>query len=253
MLTVSRLAVAPVKGLALAHPEEVEITPTGVPQDRRFYLVEENGKLLSGTRDSPLFTVRAESDPEGRRLSLTFADGRELAGEVELGEATRTMFFGRPVDGRAVVGPWSAALSALLRREVRLVRADDSGGGFDAYPVSLLSNASLEELARQSGEKSVDGRRFRMLVHVAGTRPHEEDEWLGRRVRVGEALVEVTEQDPRCRMTTRNPDTGVRDWDSLKAIKGYRGVGADAGIHFGVYASVVAPGRVSVGDAVEPL
>jgi hypothetical protein len=54
-------------------------------------------------------------------------------------------------------------------------------------------------------------------------------------------------------MTTRNPDTGVRDWDSLKAIKGYRGVGADAGIHFGVYASVVEPGRVSVGDAVEPL
>jgi uncharacterized protein YcbX len=54
-------------------------------------------------------------------------------------------------------------------------------------------------------------------------------------------------------MTTRNPDTGVRDWDSLKAIKGYRGVGGDAGIHFGVYASVVEPGRVSVGDPVEPL
>lgn len=253
MRTVSRLAVAPVKGLALAHPDEVEVTPTGVPQDRRFYLVDERGKLVSGTRDGPLFTVRAQTDADATRLSLTFADGRELAGEVELGDAATTKFFGRPVDGRVVVGPWSDALSELLGRDVRLLRADNEGGGFDAYPVSLLSEASLDELARRSGEGSVDARRFRMLVHLAGTAAHEEDEWLGRRVRIGGAVVEVTEQDPRCRMTTRNPDTGVRDWDSLKAIKGYRGVSSGAGIMFGVYASVVEPGRVRVGDPVDPL
>ena len=252
MPTVSRLAVAPVKGLALAPVDEVEVTPHGVPQDRRFYLVEESGKLVTGTRDSPLFTVRAATDDDASRLSLTFADGRELAGEVELGNAATTTFFGRPVAGHAVEGPCGAALSELLGRPVRLLRADDGGGGFDSYPVSLLSDASLEELTRQSGDGPVDGRRFRMLVHVAGTQPHEEDEWLGRRVRLGEALVEVTERDPRCRMTTRNPDTGVRDWDSLKAIKGYRGVVED-GINFGVYASVVEPGRVRVGDPVEPL
>lgn len=253
MPTVSRLAVAPVKGLALTHPDEVQVTPIGVPQDRRFYLVDERGKLVSGTRDSPLFHVRAESDEAGTRLSLAFPDGVTLAGDVELGEERTTTFFGRPVGGRVVVGPWSEALSELLGRDVQLLRADDSGGGFDAYPVSILSDASLEELARQAGEESVDGRRFRMLVHVAGTDAHEEDEWLGRRVRIGEALVEVTEPDPRCRMTTRNPDTGIRDWDSLRAIKRYRGVGAGLGINFGVYAAVVEPGRVRVGDPVEPL
>ncbi len=252
MPTVSRLAVAPVKGLALTHPEDVEVTEHGVPQDRRFFLVEESGKLVSGTRDSPLFTVRAATDAAGATLSLTFADGRSLAGEVELGEAVTTTFYGRAVEGHVVRGPWGAALSELVGRPVRLLRADEGGGGFDAFPVSLLSDASLEELARRSGEDTVDGRRFRMLVHVAGTRPHEEDEWLGRRVRIGKALVEVTEQDPRCRMTTRNPDTGVRDWDSLKAIKGYRGV-RDGGINFGVSASVLEPGRVRVGDQVEPV
>ena len=253
MRSVSRLAVAPVKGLALMHPEAVEVTPTGVPEDRRFYLVDERGRLVSGTRDGPLFTVRAATDADGSRLSLTFADGREVAGEVELGAPATTMFFGRPVEGRVVIGPWSDALSDLLARNVRLLRANDPGGGVDAYPVSLLSEASLEELARRSGEQSVDGRRFRMLVHLAGTEPHEEDAWLGRRVRIGAAVVEVTERDPRCRMTTRNPDSGVRDWDSLKAIKGYRGVSDTKGIDFGVYAKVVEPGRVRVGDPVEPL
>ena len=92
-----------------------------------------------------------------------------------------------------------------------------------------------------------------MLVHIAGTRPHEEDEWLGRRVRIGETVVEVTKQDARCRMTTRNPDTGVRDFDTLRAIKEYRGVRNGKSIDFGVYADVVQPGVIRVGDPVEPL
>ena len=119
--------------------------------------------------------------------------------------------------------------------------------------MSLLSEASLEELARRSGEHAVDGRRFRMLVHVAGTRPHEEDEWLGREVRVGDAVVRLTKQDARCRMTTRNPDTGIKDFDTLQAIKGYRGLRDGKKIDFGVYGDVVRPGRIRVGDAVEPL
>jgi len=252
MASVSRLSIAPVKGLALLHPDEVEITSTGVPQDRRFFLVTERGKLLDGTRDGPLFGVRAECDDEGTRLALRFPEGRTVEGPVELGNAGVTAFWERPVRGRVVVGPWSDALSDYLGQHVRLHRAELAGGGTDQWPVSVVSDASLEELARRAGAESVDGRRFRMLVQVAGTRPHEEDEWLGGLVRIGAALVRVTKQDARCRMTTRNPDTGVRDFDTLRAIKDYRGVRNGEAIDFGVYAEVVEPGRVRVGDAVEP-
>jgi uncharacterized protein YcbX len=92
-----------------------------------------------------------------------------------------------------------------------------------------------------------------MLVHLAGTRPHEEDEWIGHRVRIGETVIRVTEQDARCRMTTRNPDTGVRDFDTLREIKSYRGLRDGDSIDFGVYADVEVPGRIRVGDPVEPL
>jgi uncharacterized protein YcbX len=251
--TVSRLSITPVKGLALSHPDEVTITPTGVPENRRFFLVDERGKLLNGTRDGPLFGVRAECDAEGQSLALTFADGRVVDERIALGKPKVTAFWGRPVRGHYVQGPWSNALSDLLGEPVRLVRADEPGGGFDAAPVSLLSDASLEKLAEESGESDVDGRRFRMLVYLAGCAPHEEDSWIGRRVRIGDTLVRVTEPNARCRMTTRNPETGVRDFDTLRAIKSYRGVREKNAIDFGVYADVEEHGRVRVGDPVEPL
>ncbi len=253
MPSVSRLAITPVKGLALLHPEEVDVTPTGVAENRRFFLVDERGKRLSGTRDGPLFGVRAECDAEGARLELRFPDGHVVSDEVRLGEETVTPFWDRPVRGRVVEGPWADPLSDLLARSVRLVRAEEPGGGFDDSPVSLVSDASLAELARRSGGDEVDGRRFRMLVHLAGARAHEEDEWIGRHVGLGEVVVRVTKPNARCRMTTRNPDTGVRDFDTLRAIKSYRGVRDGKSIDFGVYASVVEPGRIRVGDPVEPL
>jgi uncharacterized protein YcbX len=151
-----------------------------------------------------------------------------------------------------VIGPWADALSDLVGRNVRLRRADDPGGGFDDSAVSLLSDASVAKLAKQSGEKAVDGRRFRMLVHVAGTKPHQEDEWIGREVAIGETVVRVTKHDSRCRMTTRNPDTGVKDFDTLKQIRAYRGLRDGKNIDFGVYADVVTPGTIRVGDPVGP-
>lgn len=253
MPSVSRLAVAPVKGLALSHPEEVVVTRTGVPENRRFFLVEENGKLVRGTRPSPLFQVRAETDPDGSRLRLEFPDGLVLDEPVRLGAPRVTPFWERPVRGHVVEGPWSAVLSDLLGRPVELRRADEPGGGFDDSPVSLLSEASLDELARTVGESEVDGRRFRMLVHVADCAPLEEESWIGRRVLLGEAVVRVTKPDPRCAMTTRNPETGERDFDTLAAIRGYRGLRNGKHLDFGVYADVEEPGRVRVGDPVEPL
>ena len=53
-------------------------------------------------------------------------------------------------------------------------------------------------------------------------------------------------------MTTRNPETGVKDFDTLKEIKSYRGLREGKSIDFGVYADVVTPGTIRVGDPVEP-
>lgn len=256
MRTVARLNVAPVKGLALVHPDRIRLEGTGVAENRRFCVLDGDGEPFTASEDGALLRVGAEYDPATERLTLTFPDGTAVAGDAAaLGEAVETPVYHGPVPAHVLEGPWAAALSAYAGRDLRLARFDRSGDGNDEFPVSLLSTASVDELTRRAGrEERVDSRRFRMLVEVDGcARPHEEDGWIGGRVRIGEATVEVAQQDPRCRVITLSPETGAKDLDTLKVIAGYRGVRGGDGIDFGVYANVLAPGTIAVGDPVEPL
>ena len=257
MPTVSWLSVEPVKGLALARREELTLESFGALENRRFHLLDGRGRFVNGlTRlERSLFPVVPRWDPEADTLSLTFPDGSVVDGGVELGEAVSTWFYNRDEPGRIVQGPWSEALSDYAGRELRLVRTDAPGRAVDRLDgsVSIVSDESVDELARQAGVGSADARRFRMLVGAQGGEPHVEDTWIGREVRVGEAVVRVHEQVARCAITTKNPDTGARDLDTLRVIRAYRGTRGEKHLDFGVYGEVVTPGRVRVGEPIEPL
>ncbi len=252
MPTVARLSTTPVKSLLLHHPDGIVLEKFGVAADRRFYLIREDGRLLAGLHHGPLALVRADWEPEPDRLRLTFPDGEVVEGDVQLAEPALTDFWGHRVPGRVLEGPWAEALSGFAGREVRLVKADAPAGGVDVEPITLVSSASIAELARRAGFDSVDGRRFRMLIEVDGCEPHDEDTWIGRRVKLGDALVEIPGPVPRCATTTRDPATGKRDFDALREIAAYRGKREGKKVDFGVYARVIEPGRIRVGDTVEP-
>jgi uncharacterized protein YcbX len=235
----------------------VTLEPFGVLENRRFYVLDEQGKFVNGlTRvEHSLFGVVPVWDAEEDTLELGFPDGKTVRGDVRLGERVSTWFYDRTVPGRLVEGPWSEELSAYAGRELRLARSDAPGAAVDRSDggVSIVSDESVDELGRQAGRPEPDARRFRMLVGVSGGAPHEEDTWVGRDVRVGEAVVRVHEQVARCAITTKHPDTGERDLDTLHVIKEYRGQRNGRHLDFGVYGSVVQAGRVRVGDAVGPL
>jgi uncharacterized protein YcbX len=244
---VTRLSVTPIKGLALHHPDAVEIDHTGAVGDRDFFIVDDDGKLLSITRSGNFVGLHASYDRRADRLTLASADGETIADELRLGEPTTTDFWGRPVAGHVVEGPWAARLSELAGRPVRLVKSDEPGAGSDEEPVTLMGEASVAELARQAGLPEVDGRRFRMLIEFSSTEPHVEDTWDGRVVEVGTATLRVGPQVGRCAATTRHPDRGDRDLQTVKLIREYRGM-QNGNVNFGVYGFVVAPGTVRVGD-----
>jgi uncharacterized protein YcbX len=254
---VSRLSIAPVKGMALVHPLEITLGPIGVADNRRFHVVDEDGRRYGQIRNGKLVRIAPTYDGEADLLSLLFPDGDVVAGEVALAEPIVTDFYGRDVPGRVVVGPWAYAISAYAGKQLRLVKTDAPGAGVDRSrgSVSVLSDASLDELARNSGRDAVDARRFRMLIGVAGCSAHEEDDWVGKNVRVGEAVIRLHEEVARCAITTQDPDSGVPDFDTLREIKSYRGTRDDDGksIDFGVFGEVKEPGVVRLGDAVEPL
>lgn len=253
--SVARLSIAPVKGLALVHPDEVELTPVGVADDRRFHLVDADGRLFKGKHHGPLVRVRPDYDDERSRLALAFPDGHRVEAEVEVADPVVTEFWGkRAVAGRVVRGPFAAALSAYADQPLRLVRTDTPGDGSDEHAVTLLAEESVAALSRHAGlDAPLDVRRFRMLVMVAGGAPYEEDTWQGLAVRVGGATVRIGGAVPRCVVTRQSPVTGERDFQTLDAIVAARGYGEGRSIELGRYADVIAPGRVRVGDPVEPL
>jgi uncharacterized protein len=244
------LSIAPVKSLALVHPDELVLEPDGVRENRRFYLVGPDGRVVNGLRCGKLVAVTPAYDPASELLALTFPDGATATGTIELGERVTTPWGERSVTGRVVHGPWADALSRFAERPLRLVKAEGSGAcSHDG--VSILSQASVEELTRRAAAPApVDDRRFRMLLTIGGCGPHEEDAWTGRTLAIGDARVRVTDVTARCGTTTHHPVTGERDFDTLRAIKSYRGLSARRTIDFGVYAAVERPGRVRVGDPV---
>lgn len=256
MLTVSRLSTTPVRSCALHHPESVELGPHGVLDDRRYSIHTDDGRLYDGTKLGALVQVRASlARTNGtERLTMELPTGETVDGEVALGSPTKVDIYDQLFTARPVIGPWADALSAWAGRRLHLFRSERLAGERDRMPVSIVSEASVHELARQGNDgRPLDARRFRMLIQVAGAdRPHQEDEWLGREVSIGGAVVRVTRPDARCVITTQDPDTGARDFPTLHVIRQYRGLRDGRKLDFGVYADVVRPGRVAVGDAIVP-
>ncbi|MEO5884190.1 MAG: MOSC domain-containing protein [Candidatus Limnocylindrales bacterium] len=250
MPTVARLSIAPVRGLGLEHPTEVDLTEVGVVEDRRFFLIDQTHRIIDGLVFGGLVRIRAHTDPGATMLRLTFPDGVVVEDEVRLAQAVEIPIHGRTGVGRVVDGPWAAALSAFVGRDVSVVRCDRPGGTRRGNPASLVSDGSLAELARQIDRPDVDARRFRMLIEIAGAAAHEEDSWIGWRIGIGDAILAVTLPDARCAVTTQHPESGVRDLDTLRTLIAYRGLRDGEFADFGVLADVAQPGRVRLGDEV---
>jgi uncharacterized protein YcbX len=252
---VARISIAPVKALHLVHPDEVELTRAGVVGDRRFWVIDGDGRLANGKRFPQLMQIRPEWDEETRQLAFALPGGNRIDGVVEPGEPVETTLYGVPHPSRRVGGPWEDAISELAGEPMTLLWSD--GGAVDRGAdrggwASIISRASINLLGAQAGSAAPDGRQFRMLFEIDGVGANEEDEWIGGRVRVGEALLAPLGDVGRCVTTTRDPDTGEFAFPTLDTLAAYRRDGVAEPLPLGIYCDVVEPGRVRLGDSVVP-
>jgi uncharacterized protein YcbX len=252
VITVRRLAVTAVKATRLQEVDAVVLGPNGAEGNRRFYVIDDRGRMVNSKQVGEL--QRVVASVEDGRLALTFPDGRVVEDRVSTGESIQTRFFSADQEARLVEGPWSEPLSELAGRRLRLVEAE--GGAVDRGAegaVTLISEASLEQFAAEAGTTGIDPRRFRMLIEIDGIDAHAEDEWIGQRTRVGEAVVAWGGHVGRCLITSRDPDSGRIDLPTLDVLRSYRrDATTTEPLPFGIYGSVLAGGVVRVGDTVTP-
>jgi MOSC domain-containing protein len=221
---VSDLWRFPVKSFGGERVRRAFLGPFGLLGDRRFAVLGSDGMPLSARRASALlgFSARCADAGAGEGVEVETPDGLVL-------DADDPML--------------AQALRDHLDRDVVVMR---SGVGFhDAAAVHLVTDASLTALEEYAG-LPLDRRRFRanVVVELAESMPFAEAGWPGMEMALGSALVGVLAPTERCAVTTFDPETLARDTGVLAALARERDN------LFGVYAQVMRPGWVGVGDPV---
>lgn len=153
----------------------------------------------------------------------------------------------------AVVAVDDPALIEMLVEGLRgenhltLVRSDRALT--DCRPISLISLQTIQQVEAELGIP-LDMRRFRSNVYfnLASGNGFAEDEWIGRRLRIGSrAEIMVLERDPRCKMISLDPDTGEHNPEIFRKVAQAHGACA------GIYCAVLVEGILTKGDSIELL
>ena len=249
-VTVSQLAIAPVKSMRLQWTSAVQLGQHGVTGDREFLVIGQDGKQLPTGRTPALLQIQPAWDQVRNVLTLRFPDGNVVQDTPQPGApATTRMYDGRELPGWIVPGRLAAALSGFLGQPVHLFKRAPEHIGNEDQPVTLMSQASLQALAPELNGTVPDARRFRMTVTITGTDAWAEHAWRGRKVTIGEVILRVLAPVPRCVITTRNPERGVTDARILHALARLRGTND---ITLGVWCEILRAGHIHVGDVVTP-
>ena len=251
MITVAEINIAPVKSMALVSLEQATLDLGGIQEDRRFYLVNQQGRLLSRRQVGRLAQLVASWDPNTERLRIAFPDGTVLDEQPELDNPVWTIIWGRRVRARPLMGDWMPAISEFCGQPATLMMSQLPCQVFDEFPVSVLSRASVQHLSARMGmaeDECLATDRFRPTLLLDGCDEHQEDAWMNRTIAVGDAVVRILAPDPRCAIIDQDPVTGETDTEAVRSILGYRPNALAA--YFGVYGIVEKPGVVRVGDRV---
>lgn len=263
--TVLSLWRFPVKSMQGESVPELAITGAGAASDRAWGVFDLQAGRVVSAKDARLFPRLMQcragflDPPQAGRAAppvwIELPDGRCLHSDAPDADDVLSAFFGRPVAlVRAPPGMQTYGQYTPRHRMAAPARPAAAAGALrDAFPVSLLTTSTLDALQRQQPGSLFDARRFRMNV-ILRTAPagFVENDWLEQTLALGRnCRLRVTLPDPRCIMTTLPQDELPQDVAILKTIAAHNrlhvpGLGLRACA--GVYAEVLQPGVLRVGD-----
>jgi hypothetical protein len=277
---LSALHRYPVKSLMGESLETATLGPKGIPGDRAWAVRDEARGGIQGAKKIPSLmncAARYLEEPSQDHVpppQITLPDGSRFLASDEKAAARLSAATGRELTLWPLLPPdaldhyrrsppddpdFEKELRAIFAREPGeplpdigkfppeiLQYESPPGTYFDAFPLVLLSEASLAGMSKAAPESRFDVRRFRpnLLLQTSGDDAFPEAAWGGRKLRIGEAVLDVVMECPRCVMTTH----GFADLPEDRRIM--RALVRETGGNLGAYAVVARAGRVEVGDAI---
>ena len=276
--TLDSLYRYPVKSMAGESLSRLPIGQNGIPGDRAWAVRdEERGGIRGGKRFAALMSCRAtyleEPVTEGASPALitlpsgdTIMTGHpDVAGRLSavVGSPV-TLWPLMPAEaldhyrrGAPLLDDMEAELRRVFARLPNEPLPDLSvfppelaefesplGTYFDAFPLLVMTRQSLATMQTVNAASQWDVRRFRpnLVLDCPETSGLPESEWAGRKLRVGSALLQMEAACPRCVMTTHGFDDVPSDPGVMRSLV------KEADGCLGVYASILEPGEVSLGD-----
>lgn len=263
MLTLTDIYVYPIKSLGGIRLTEAEVEMRGLKYDRRWLLVDENGRFLTQRTFAGMALLEVSLLEEG--LSIRHRSRPEVAPLLVPYEGNQNNLI--PVSiwddicPAQLVSPAADAwFSAVLGRPVRLVRMPATtrrpvdpdivpAGAVvsfaDAYPFLVIGQAALDHLNGQLAEP-VPMNRFRPNFVFSGGEPHAEDRWTN--FWIGSVPFRGVKPCARCVVTTINQATATAGNEPLRTLARYRTWNKK--VFFGMNVLGMAAGTVRVGDEV---
>ena len=268
--TVAVLRRYPVKSMLGENLRDCEVTGRGLTGDRLLGLVHrETGKVASAKHPRLWRSLLRLSAASGPDVKIAFPDGTSIAATDPGIDAALSEFLGHNVTLTADPPPDATldradpeqvlrdGLTAPVRVEdLRLGDASPEGTFFDFAPLHLMSTSTLTRIAELSPRGAVELHRYRPnLVIQTAAAGFTENDWVGRELRVGSDLaVRVLARTPRCAIPTLEHGGLPRDVDALRVPAAHNRISPFDGLGpqpcAGVYAQVLRPGRIQVGDVV---
>ncbi|NOE27773.1 MOSC domain-containing protein [Ruegeria sp. HKCCD6157] len=242
--TVSSLWRHPIKSHGREALSQVTLIPGQTMPGDRVWAVAHEAAKTDGSEWAPCFNFS-----RGSKAPQLMAISAELQGDrVTLRHPQRPDLGFAPDTEQEAFLDWVKPLMPADRAaSARIVRVPGRGMTDSDFPSISLCNMASHRAVEQKLGRTLSILRWRGNIWFEGLPLWDEFDWLGRDVRIGEAVLRVRERITRCMATTANPETGERDAGTLRALNSWNHQ------DFGVYAEVVQGGEIRVNDEVQVL
>jgi ferredoxin-NADP reductase/uncharacterized protein YcbX len=242
----------PLKGFQAQRLSHAQLTPNqGIVFDRRFAIT--NAQIMPApdggwtpcqafvrlTKNTSLPQFELQFDDATLQMALRHTDGRRISIQLGVSDSVN--------QANAVLQAWFPKAETAAHGAPQLVSAQSSTGYWDHSDatISIINASSVAQLTA-AANVLIDPARFRGNLLISDLPAWQEFEWVGRRIQIGETVLEVLRPIDRCIATSVHPQTGEVNINIPALLARHTGH-----VYCGVYARVIAGGSIQTGDKLK--